>query len=130
MKGLERLIARDMACLTVLEGVASPQEVGALSGRADVDLTTCLTHEIERALDRVFTTKLATMSVKGAFYSVLRKRPTTTPSSSLLRDVGLPIAEVALEGIRLRLSTRLHKVDQQHPLVLRLPQQGRVQIRL
>ncbi|OHW89513.1 reverse transcriptase, partial [Colletotrichum incanum] len=70
-KGLERLIAKRMAYLTILEGVASPQQVGALPGRAAVDLTTCLTHEIERALDAGLTATLATMDVKGAFDSVL-----------------------------------------------------------
>lgn len=73
-KGLERLIAKRIAYLTILEGVASPQQVGALPGRAAVDLTTCLTHEIERALDLGLTATLATMDVKGAFDSVLRNR--------------------------------------------------------
>ncbi|OHW91300.1 reverse transcriptase, partial [Colletotrichum incanum] len=73
-KGLERLIAKRMAYLTILEGVASPQQVGALPGRAAVDLTTCLTHEIEKALDLGLTATLATMDVKGAFDSVLRNR--------------------------------------------------------
>lgn len=54
----------------------------------------------------------------------------TTPTSSLLREVGLPTAEVALEAARLRFATRLQKVDQQHPLIPRLWQQGRQQTRL
>ena len=54
----------------------------------------------------------------------------TTPTSSLLRDAGLPMATVALEGVRLRFATRLQRVDQQHPLVQKLNQQVRQQTRL
>ncbi|KAF5527647.1 putative RNA-directed DNA polymerase from transposon BS [Colletotrichum aenigma] len=54
----------------------------------------------------------------------------TTPTSALIRDAGLPTAEVALEAARLRFATRLQKVDQQHPLVPRLLQPGRQQTRL
>ncbi|OHW97429.1 reverse transcriptase RNaseH [Colletotrichum incanum] len=73
-KGLERLIARRMSHLTILEGVASPQQIGALLGRSAVDLTTCLAHDIEMALDKGLTATLVTMDVKGAFDFVLRNR--------------------------------------------------------
>ncbi|CCF47438.1 reverse transcriptase [Colletotrichum higginsianum] len=73
-KGLERLLARRMSYLTILQGVASPQQVGALPGRSVVDLTTCLTHDIEATLDKGLMATLVTMDVKGAFDSVLRNR--------------------------------------------------------
>lgn len=73
-KGLERLIARCMAYTALQEGVISPLQIGALPGRAAVDLTTCLTHEIERALNKGLTATLVTKDVKAAFDSVLRNR--------------------------------------------------------
>ncbi|KAK1502579.1 hypothetical protein CTAM01_05392 [Colletotrichum tamarilloi] len=54
----------------------------------------------------------------------------TTPTSSLLRDAGLPSAQVALEGVRLRAAVRLQKIDRRHPLVSRLSQQAQQQTRL
>ena len=71
-KGLKRLIARRMAYITILEGVASLQQIGALPGRAVTDLTTCLTYNIKKALKKGLTATLVIIDVKGAFNSVLR----------------------------------------------------------
>lgn len=45
----------------------------------------------------------------------------TTPIPALLRDAGLPSAEVALEEARARFALRTQTVDENHPLVNRLP---------
>ena len=51
-KGLERLVARRMAWIAVTRGVLARQQFGALPLRSAVDLTTCLTHDVEDALSR------------------------------------------------------------------------------
>nr|ABW72065.1 TE1b [Blumeria hordei] len=40
----------------------------------------------------------------------------TTPNLALHREVGIPTGKIMLEGNRLRLSTRLHSLDNRHPL--------------
>jgi hypothetical protein len=73
-KGLERLLARNMAWVAVTHQVLASQQFGALPLRSAVDLTTCLTHDIEDALNRRQTASLLTLDVKGAFDAVLPGR--------------------------------------------------------
>ena len=47
------------------------QQFSALPLRSTVDLTTCLTHDVELALNSKLTTSLLTLDVKGAFNGVL-----------------------------------------------------------
>jgi hypothetical protein len=73
-KGLERLIARQMSWIAVTHKVLASQQFGALPLRSAVDLTTCLTHDIEEALNKGLTATLLTLDVKGAFDTVLPGR--------------------------------------------------------
>jgi ribonuclease HI len=73
-KGLERLIARNMAWIAVSHKVLASQQFGALPLRSAVDLTTCLTHDVEEALNQGRTATLLTLDVKGAFDTVLPGR--------------------------------------------------------
>jgi hypothetical protein len=43
----------------------------------------------------------------------------TTPLPALIRDSGLPLAEVALEETMARFALRLQTVDKRHPLAQR-----------
>ena len=45
----------------------------------------------------------------------------TTPTATLIRDAGLPSAFAALEEAKARFAMRLQTVDDQHPLVQRIP---------
>jgi hypothetical protein len=73
-KGLERLLARKMAWLTVTLQVTNSQQFGALPLWLSVDLTICLTHDVEKALVSGYKALLLTMDVKGAFDAVLPGR--------------------------------------------------------
>jgi hypothetical protein len=73
-KGLERLIARQMSWIAVSYKVLASQQFGALPLRSAVDLTTCLTHDVEEALNKGLTASLLTLDVKGAFDTVLPGR--------------------------------------------------------
>ena len=73
-KGLERLIARNMAWIAVTYKVLASQQFGALPLCSAVDLTTCLTHDVEEALNQGHITSLLTLDVKGAFDTVLPGR--------------------------------------------------------
>ena len=73
-KGLERLIARQMSWIAVTYKVLASQQFGALPLRSAVDLTTCLTHDVEEALNKGLTASLLTLDVKGAFDTVLPGR--------------------------------------------------------
>ena len=73
-KGLERLIAKRLSWQAIEHGVLAKQQFGALPLRSSVDLTTCLTHDVESALNRGLTASLLTLDVKGAFDSVLPGR--------------------------------------------------------
>ena len=44
----------------------------------------------------------------------------TMPNTALIRDAGLPAAQVALEEVKLRFATHLRTVDKDHPLVQRI----------
>ena len=54
--------------------VLASQQFGALPLRSAVDLTTCLTHDVEEALNKGHTATLLTLDVKGAFDTVLPGR--------------------------------------------------------
>ncbi|EED20549.1 conserved hypothetical protein [Talaromyces stipitatus ATCC 10500] len=73
-KGLERLVARNMAWISIHHKVLARQQFGALPLRSATDLTTCLTHDVEQALNQGMTASLLTLDVKGAFDSVLPGR--------------------------------------------------------
>lgn len=73
-KGLERLIAKRMSWIAIKHNILSPQQFGALPLRSSVDLTTCLTHDIETALNQGLTASVLTLDVKGAFDAVLPGR--------------------------------------------------------
>ena len=73
-KGLERLIAKRMSWIAINFQVLAPQQFGALPKRSSVDLTTCLTHDVETALSKGLTATLATLDIKGAFDAVLPGR--------------------------------------------------------
>ena len=73
-KGLERFMARQMSWIAVSHKVLASQQYGALPLRSAVDLTTCLTHDVEEALNQGLTASLLTLDVKGAFDAVLPGR--------------------------------------------------------
>lgn len=73
-KGLERFIARQMSWIAVRYRVLASQQFGALPLRSSVDLTTCLTHDVEEALNSKLTATLLTLDIKGAFDAVLPGR--------------------------------------------------------
>jgi ribonuclease HI len=73
-KGLERLIARKMSWLAITSRVLASQQFGALPLRSSVDLTTCLTHDVEEAINSGLKATLLTLDVKGAFDAVLPGR--------------------------------------------------------
>ncbi|KAL8295706.1 hypothetical protein RB600_001261 [Gaeumannomyces tritici] len=73
-KGLERLVASRMASLALQHGLIAPQHAGATPKKAATDLTACVAHEVERALQNHKAAALVTMDVQGAFDAVLRRR--------------------------------------------------------
>ncbi|EED11708.1 reverse transcriptase, putative [Talaromyces stipitatus ATCC 10500] len=75
-KGLERLVARNMAWIAIHYKVLASQQFGALPLRSVINLTTCLTHNIEQALNQGKTASLLTFDVEGAFDNVLPGRLT------------------------------------------------------
>ena len=70
-KGLERLLARRMSWLAIEAKILAKQQFGALPLRSAVDLTTCLTHDVETALNQGLVASLLILDIKGAFDSVL-----------------------------------------------------------
>ncbi|EED17315.1 reverse transcriptase, putative [Talaromyces stipitatus ATCC 10500] len=73
-EGLERLMAWNMAWISIHYKVLARQQFRALPLRSANDLTTCLTHDVEQALNQGMTTSLLTLDVKGAFNAVLPGR--------------------------------------------------------
>lgn len=63
-----------MAWIAVVYKVLPKQQFGALPLRSAVDLTTCLTHEVETALNSKLKASLITLDIKGAFNAVLPGR--------------------------------------------------------
>jgi hypothetical protein len=74
-----------MAWLTVTLRVTNSQQFGALPLRSSVDLTTCLTHDVEEALATGYKASLLTIDLKGAFDAVLPGR-----LARRLREQGWP----------------------------------------
>jgi hypothetical protein len=73
-KGLERLVARNMAWIAIHYKVLASQQFGALPLQSAVDLTTCLLHDVEQALNQGLTVSLLTLDIKGVFDKVLPRR--------------------------------------------------------
>jgi hypothetical protein len=73
-KGLERLVARNMAWIAIYHRVLASQQFRALPLCSVVDLTTCLLHDVEQALNQGKTASLLTLDIKGAFDGVLPGR--------------------------------------------------------
>jgi hypothetical protein len=63
-----------MSWIAVTYKVLASQQFGALPLRSAVDLTTCLTYDVEEALNKGLTATLLTLDVKGAFDTVLPGR--------------------------------------------------------
>ncbi|EED15785.1 reverse transcriptase, putative [Talaromyces stipitatus ATCC 10500] len=63
-----------MAWISIHYKVLARQQFGALPLRSAIDLTTCLTHDVEQALNQGMTASLLTLDVKGAFDAVLPGR--------------------------------------------------------
>lgn len=73
-KGLERLIARRMAWLTLEYGILPPEVAGALPKKSAVDIVAALAHDVEAAIGRGKVCTLATIDVLGAFDAALHNR--------------------------------------------------------
>ena len=73
-KGLERIIARRMATLSINSSLLNSQHFGALPKRSAVDLAACVVHDIETAFKDRKVASLLTMDVSGAFNTVLKGR--------------------------------------------------------
>ncbi len=84
-KGLERLVARKISWIAITSHIVGGQQFGALALRSSVDLTTCLTHDVEEALNCGQKASFLTLDVKGAFDAVLPGRLTQR-----LREQGWP----------------------------------------
>ena len=63
-----------MSWIAIKYKILARQQFGALPLRSSVDLTTCLTHDIETALAKGLTATIATLDIKGAFDTVLPGR--------------------------------------------------------
>ncbi|KAI1003788.1 hypothetical protein K3495_g4423 [Podosphaera aphanis] len=84
-KGLERVVTRRMSWIAISFKVLATQQFGALPLRTSVDLTTCLTHDVEAAPTKGLTASVATLNIKGACNAVLPGRPVKR-----LREQGWP----------------------------------------
>ena len=73
-KGLEHLVAWRIAHLAMTRGLVSPQQIGALPGRAATDLVGCVVYDLETARDLGMAATMVTLDVKGAFDGVLHNR--------------------------------------------------------
>jgi len=73
-KGLEQLLAKKIFWLAIIHKVLAYQQFGALLLWSSVDLTTCLIHNVEQALNSGQVASLLTADIKGAFDGVLPGR--------------------------------------------------------
>lgn len=73
-KGLERLLAKRMAHLTITCDVVGHQQFGALPKRSATDLVSCVVHDIEEARSQGWASTFVTLDVQGAFDAVLHNR--------------------------------------------------------
>lgn len=73
-KGLERNIAKRLSGISIREIIIAYQQFGALPLRSAIDLTMCITLDIERALSDGRPASMLTLDVKGTFDSLLSGR--------------------------------------------------------
>ena len=74
-----------MSWLVITLQIVASQQFGALPLWLSVDLTTCLTHNVEKALQQGLKASFLTMDIKGVFDVVLPGRLTHR-----LREQGWP----------------------------------------
>ncbi|KAI1002176.1 hypothetical protein K3495_g6027 [Podosphaera aphanis] len=65
-KSLERLVARRLSWIAITHRVIVTQHFGGLPLRSATDLTTCLTYDVETALNSNLTASLPTVDVKSS----------------------------------------------------------------
>ncbi|KAI0993699.1 hypothetical protein K3495_g14485 [Podosphaera aphanis] len=70
-KGLERLVARRLSWVALNAKVLASQQFRAVPLRSATDLTACLVHDVETALNSKLTSSVLTLDVKGTFDGVL-----------------------------------------------------------
>jgi hypothetical protein len=70
-KGLERLLAQQMAIRAIQADVLAPCHFGALPGRSAIDLVQVLVHRVEEAFQQGKDASLLLLDVKGAFNAVI-----------------------------------------------------------
>ena len=70
-KGLERIVARRIAWMALLNGIFSHQHGGALPKRSAMDLVASFTHDAEAAMAMGREVTMVTMDVQGAFDALL-----------------------------------------------------------
>ena len=64
-KGLERLIAKRMSHLAIINNIVGHQQFGALPKRSATDLVSCLVHDIEKARSQGWASTFVTLDVQG-----------------------------------------------------------------
>lgn len=74
-KGLGQLIARRMAWNIVPHKVIASQQLGAPPGFSAIDITTCLVHDVEKALNEELTISTLILDIKGTFDAIYLGRP-------------------------------------------------------
>ena len=72
-KGLERLVAKQMAWLAIEHRAVPQQLFGALPGQSVVDLVSCFIHDAEAVMRKGKAMAMATPDVQGAFDAVPHK---------------------------------------------------------
>ena len=86
-KGLERLVGKRMAWLTISHQVVHPQLFGSVPGRSAVDLASCVIHDAEAAMRSGKCAAMVTLDIQGAFDAVLHNR-----LLQRLREQGWPLS--------------------------------------
>src|SRR5437762_2467522 len=73
-KGLERIVAKQVAWTALTSGILSPQHGGALPKHSTMDLVAAFTHDVKAAMMLGKQVTMITMDVQGAFDALLPKR--------------------------------------------------------
>ncbi|CBF89628.1 uncharacterized protein ANIA_00368 [Aspergillus nidulans FGSC A4] len=73
-KGLERLLAQQIAVRAIQADVLAPCHFGALPGRSAIDLVQVLVHRVEEAFQQGKDASLLLLDVKGAFDAVIHQQ--------------------------------------------------------
>ncbi|CBF84144.1 hypothetical protein AN2724.2 [Aspergillus nidulans FGSC A4] len=73
-KGLERLLAQQIAVRAIQADVLAPCHFGALPGCSAIDLVQVLVHRVEEAFQQGKDASLLLLDVKGAFDAVIHQR--------------------------------------------------------